>query len=374
MKMKYIFLVFSILINHALLASILIYNGLSHENTTNSGASYQRYIEIHNNSDKEESVLIYQKDYSFNHFGETRYLDPGSLTRSNASWIELSQNLINMQPGEKLTVPFRVTVPDDKSLSGTYWSIIMVEKIVPPDPNRPPGISVRSVVRYGIQVITHIGNGGERNLNFIGTELIKNDTSTYYYVTIENTGERLLRHTVALDVYDGEGNNVGMFSATNNRTFPGTSVRSVIDLSALPPDTYTALLVADCENDDIFGTNITIEVPTGFTQPLSQDRNNTSVEEKVSDKQKQMPEKGGETKQPITIFGIQVASNPTDPRHLQFPGLDNTIICNCGNAYRVLTATSVNRSELLPILEEVRASGYPDAWIVKMDTSECVCN
>jgi hypothetical protein len=34
----------------------------------------------------------------------------------------------------------------------------------------------------------------------------------------------------------------------------------MIDISALSPGAYTALLIADCENDDIFGTNIELVI------------------------------------------------------------------------------------------------------------------
>jgi hypothetical protein len=38
-------------------------------------------------------VKIYQNDYRFDHEGRTSYDEPGTIARSNSSWITMSQSV-----------------------------------------------------------------------------------------------------------------------------------------------------------------------------------------------------------------------------------------------------------------------------------------
>ncbi|MDD5508948.1 MAG: hypothetical protein PHD25_11610 [Bacteroidales bacterium] len=256
-------LIFSLLFTISLNShsGILVLNGLTHQNTVSPGESYQRILEIQNGSDQTEDVMIYHRDYRYNYMGETFYDEPGSHSRSNAGWIKLSQTYLTLQPNEKVSVVFQVQAPLNDSLQGTYWSVIMVEAVEPPDPETPKGtFQIKSIVRYGIQVITHIGITGKRELNFLGTSLIHEDTLTTFNVYVENPGERMMQHTVQLELFDDEGNSSGIYSAPVSRTYPGTSVCCPVDLTGAKPGKYSALLIADCDEGEVFGTNITLEI------------------------------------------------------------------------------------------------------------------
>jgi hypothetical protein len=77
---------------------------------------------------------------------------------------------------------------------------------------------------------------------------------------VENTGERLLRPELALELFDEAGNSVGVLKAESRKTFPGTSVLITLRLEGIKPGNYTGVLVADCDNDHVFGTNVSFEI------------------------------------------------------------------------------------------------------------------
>ncbi len=52
---------------------------------------------------------------------------------------------------------YEITVPDEVTAPGSYWSVIIVEPVddIKPSDDKP-GVNITSVIRYAIQVITDI--------------------------------------------------------------------------------------------------------------------------------------------------------------------------------------------------------------------------
>lgn len=241
-------------------ASIVVLNGLTHENTALVGETYRAQIEIQNVAEVEKTVRIYQKDYWYNHKGESQHADVGTLKRSNGKWISLQSDLINLAPQEKTFINVEINVPKKDSIGGTYWSVIMVEGVVPPDTSKNAGVSITTALRYAIQMITNIGDTGSRDLNFAGLQLSKDGENSIVQVILENIGERLLKPEMSIELFDKEGNSVGIIKADRRKTLPGTSILVNIKLEGIKPGVYTGVLVADCGGDDIFGTNVSFEL------------------------------------------------------------------------------------------------------------------
>ena len=91
-------------------------------------------------------------------------------------------------------------------------------------------------------------------------ELTKQDQDNVINVVIENTGERQLRPEVGLELFDENGNSSGVVKAEKRKTFPGTSIMVALNLKGIKPGKYTGVLVADCDEDHVFGTNISFEL------------------------------------------------------------------------------------------------------------------
>ena len=97
-----------------------------------------------------------------------------------------------------------------------------------------------------------------RRIRFSKVRLASDNGRRQLVVDLENTGERLLRTSLWIDLYDSKGSFVGKFDGGKHGLHPGTSARFTADLAGLTIATYKALIVADCGGDDVFGANVTL--------------------------------------------------------------------------------------------------------------------
>jgi len=247
-------------------AGLVIETGLTIEKTMNSGETYEGTIPIRNTGEAPLEVKVYQTDYAFFADGRNDYGTPGKLPRSNAKWLRLSQEQLIIPPKARVNVGYTLKVPHDPKLTGTYWSMVMVEPIAPgsrestvkrPKESR---MQLSQVTRYGIQIVTDIADSGTRELAFKNPAMQKKDGKRLFTVDLENTGERWLRPQLWLELYDRQGRPVGKFDGQKWRIYPGTSARTQIDLSKVAAGQYVALIAADSGGDDLFGTQIELTV------------------------------------------------------------------------------------------------------------------
>jgi hypothetical protein len=226
------------------------------------GDTYRGSIAIRNHGRTVTTVKLYQTDYAFSADGHNTFGKPGAVARSNATWLRLSQEQIAIAPGEIGTVEYEVRVPDDARLAGSYWSVVMAQEVEGAEAtgDSRPQVQLRQSVRHAIQVITEIGETGRSEVAFRNARLTSEGGKRLLSVDLENTGERWLRTDVWLELHDAQGRNVGRFAGSKRRTLPGTSVRNRIELTAAPPGKYVALLVADGGRNDLFGTQIELDL------------------------------------------------------------------------------------------------------------------
>lgn len=259
--LRTIFLLSAFFISTFTNGSIVVLNGLTHENEAQPGETYRGVIEIQNASNIERSVRVYIRDYTFSYTGESRHDEGGTLERSNANWINFNPELANLGPNEKTNIEFEVTVPGIDSINGTYWSVIMVEGIMPPDTSRKQGgVTINTAIRYAVQIVTNIGKTGTSDLQFLGIEMEKQENVPVLNVMVENTGQRLLKPEITLELFDAEGNSAGILKADRRKTYPDTSIKVSLPLEGIKPGNYSGMLVADCDEDHIYGTNVSFEV------------------------------------------------------------------------------------------------------------------
>jgi len=242
-------------------ANILVLNGLTHETASQPGGTYKERIEIQNSGTEKKDVQVYIRDYWFSYTGESRHDEPGTMKRSNASWINYNPQLLTLEPNEKGYIDFEVNIPQNDSLNGTYWSVIMIEGITPPDTTAGSrGVKINTAIRYAVQIITNIGETGNYDLQFLGMELAQETNQKVLKVAVENTGDYILKPEMSLEIFDADGNSKGVYKADRRKTLPGTSITASIILEGIEPGKYTAILVADCDEDHIYGTNISLEI------------------------------------------------------------------------------------------------------------------
>lgn len=259
---RLLFLVFAkVIFFSSASATIIILNGLSHKFKVQNGEIYKGVIEVSNTENTPQAVKLYQTDYTFSSNGSADYGTPGLLKRSNAKWIEMGENMFTLGPLEKRVINFQITVPTDDSLYGTFWSVIMVEGLQPPDTTKQTGqFNIKTVTRYGIQIITNKGTEGKRELIFNSNKIEKKEGKRLIVADIGNTGDYMLETLLVCELYDNAGQTTKVTTTFRKKLYPNTSALFEIDISTMPKGKYNALLLADCEDDEAFGMQTQFEI------------------------------------------------------------------------------------------------------------------
>ncbi|MCJ7682249.1 MAG: hypothetical protein MUP70_16100, partial [Candidatus Aminicenantes bacterium] len=115
--------------SHFIQANIGVLNGLTHEHIVRKGQHVEGVIILKNSSDEPEEARLYLQDFSFNYEGKKEYTNPGTLSRSNSFWVQFSPSRVTVPPQETMEVKYTIQIPLDDELSGTFWSILMVEGV-----------------------------------------------------------------------------------------------------------------------------------------------------------------------------------------------------------------------------------------------------
>ncbi len=251
-------------------AQLSVVSDLSQDKEAAPGEVYEGTILVKNDGKEPQEFKAYQTDYLFSCDGTSIYGDPGTTPRSNARWIRFNPSTAVIPPQTAMTIGYTVTVPENapgKELIGTYWSMVMVEGITKESPessrarrNKKVELGIRTSLRYGVQIATHIAHTGTRSIRFIDTKLTAGPKGgRQLQVDLEDNGTLGFRPEVYVDVFDSKGTSMGRFPGSRSRMYPGTSVRQLIDLGKLAPGTYKALVVVDAGGDDVFGAQYTLE-------------------------------------------------------------------------------------------------------------------
>lgn len=244
-------------------AQISVLSSTVEEKEASKGETYTGRIVISNPTTSPQAVRIYQTDYNFKADGTTSYDDAGTTPRSNASWVTPQTERVVVPPRSELTVPYTVKVPASDSLNGTFWSAIMVEAAeTAPAATSGRGqaqVGLGHVIRYAIQVATHIGTTGSRTVKFekpqVGRDAAGSATLDLDIVT---TGDRAVRPKVSVEVYDGQGVLQAKGTQERGLVYPGSSFRQHFDFGKLAAGTYKAVVFADTGAQEVFASQFTI--------------------------------------------------------------------------------------------------------------------
>ena len=259
---RFVLFVVILLLPHAIFA-LSISSGLTIEETVIPGQRIEGVITLQGGADF-ETVRLYQTDYLFYADGSNIYGDPGSVPRSNAAWVSIYPKEVTIPPETHVTVHYQILVPETVS-QGTYWSLIMVEPYIPPTPapeaeEGKAKIGIRSVICYGIQIVTHIGDSGTRELKIVDRALSQDGQNIILSLDIENTGERWLIPALRAEIYDESGNLVDKKDGDKYRIYPGTSVREKVNLGSLGKGKYKVLVVLDNGDQYVWGAQYTVNL------------------------------------------------------------------------------------------------------------------
>jgi hypothetical protein len=245
-------------------AQISVLSSTVEEKEAAKGETYTGRIVISNPTTTPQSVRIYQTDYGFKSDGTTSFDDAGTTARSNAKWVTPQSERVVVPPRSEVTVPYSVKVPASDSLKGTYWSAIMVEgaESAPTATTGRGGqaqVGIGSVIRYAIQVATHIGTSGTRTVKFEKPLVGRTATGEATFdLDVITSGERAVRPKLSVEIYDAQGAIQGKSKADRGLVYPGSSFKQHFDFGKLPAGTYKAVVFADTGDEKVFASQFTI--------------------------------------------------------------------------------------------------------------------
>jgi hypothetical protein len=238
--------------------NIAVIGGLAHEHTADRGDTYGGTIRVRNEGQEPCEIRIYQTDYLFQASGETFYGDPGTSPRSNADWLTINPRWLTIPARSTASIRYEVKVPDDEGLSGSYWSMVMVEpnivssQVITGEDGKGR-MGVRTLIRYGVQIVTDIGDAGTREIRFVDTRLVARAGRKLLEIDLENTGNTWLSPTFSVELYDEQGAHALRLDGEQRRVYPGCSVRHTIDVTGVPNGKYKALAIVDNRDEYVFG-------------------------------------------------------------------------------------------------------------------------
>lgn len=243
-------------------AQIAVVGSTVEERVSAPGESYTGTVVVRNLTRQNQQVRIYQTDYLFFADGTSHFDDPGTKPRSNAKWITPTVRSLLIPPASEMAVTYTVKVPGD-SLVGTYWSTIMVEG-APTEAGRSSGgrpqVGLGAVMRYAVQVATHVGASGSRKVSFANSRFLTNpnDSTQSFEIDVQNVGERAYRPALWIEVYDEQGALKANARQERGLLYPGTSLKQTFALGKLPRGTYRAIVFADSGEDAVFASQFTL--------------------------------------------------------------------------------------------------------------------
>ena len=168
-------LLVSLFLPGAVLSGISVVGGLTYEKNVQPGESFQGVILLKNSNASPKEVKLYQTDYQFSIMAKMTMANrencPAPMPPGSPS-VRIARSC---RPKSTTGINYAVTVPKSGDLTGSYWSMLMVEEIAHDLPeastqeNRQLQLAVRQIRRLGIQTVTHIGDSGTRKLKFVNT-------------------------------------------------------------------------------------------------------------------------------------------------------------------------------------------------------------
>lgn len=245
-------------------AQVSVLSSTVEEREVTPGLTYTGRIVIANTSPTPQAVRLYQTDYMFKADGTSTFGDPNTTPRSNAGWITPQANRVTVPPNSEITVPYSVKVPETDSLVGTYWSAIMVEgaEAAPPPTAGRAGqaqVGIGAVIRYAVQVATHVGKTGVGAVKFETPQAVKMPSGAAALdIDVLSSGTRAVRPTMSVELYDAEGVLKGKGKQVRGLLYPGTSLHQHFEFGVLPAGTYKAVIFADTGSEKVTAVQLTI--------------------------------------------------------------------------------------------------------------------
>ncbi len=158
------------------------------------GQTVSQLITFTNTSSSEFNFVARMKDWERDSLGVKVYFPPGSKASSNVSWLQLSENAIQLAPGESKSMNLTIRIPDDSTSSRQTNSMIFFTQVKKQLENQKPGFNMNVLLEVGVQVYYTPSGLSRGDLEFLAFEdrgdvKLGERTARQVDIKIKNTGQ-----------------------------------------------------------------------------------------------------------------------------------------------------------------------------------------
>ncbi|WP_257666983.1 hypothetical protein [Parapedobacter tibetensis] len=163
----------------------------------NPGQTLHQLVEVSNTSTKPLLFNISIKDWERDSVGNKVYHEPGTLSASNANWLEVNSQTIEIPPGATKSVDIMMHVPSGENTKPQVTnSMVFFTQVVEQRPvtevTQGSGVGINIQLEFGVHVYHTPTGFSRKELDFVEfNELTVNgdENKRAVAVKIKNTGE-----------------------------------------------------------------------------------------------------------------------------------------------------------------------------------------
>lgn len=215
------------------------------------GQSEAQIINISNGSAEKVQFRIYLNDWQRDSSGGHLYLEPATIDRSCAGWMNLDKNFVELQPGESTQLTVQMTVPaDPKAASKMTWAMLFIETIQEnvSRNDKNAQATVKNLIRVGVHVYQTPPGISEKSIKVLDLKPTPGVANTYDLVC-ENTGDVMIECKAHLELAAANGEQTKL-DFIEFPMFPGQKRYVTFELPKnLPDGKYSAIGILDAGED-----------------------------------------------------------------------------------------------------------------------------
>jgi hypothetical protein len=233
-------------------ASLVLQDNVQKVFDTSFGETVSGSVQLYNPTHRPLNVRISQADFVYNERDERFFIEPGKYARSNANWIRYT-GLHTIPPFETYNFTFSVSVPNQRELVGSYWSILFIEEDIHLFDTHN---DIVFQMRFAVLVINNIRNTGDIDFNF-NDIVFTNDSVS---LILHNTGSLWFETTIKIDIFNDNAQLIGRYSFEGNSILPGLGRVFNFPIQTMISGNYHAVIVAEVGDNQIFGHQVSFTI------------------------------------------------------------------------------------------------------------------
>lgn len=214
------------------------------------GMTESQAIRITNVSASKVIFEAYLADWLRDTTGAHQYFRPDTLSRSCASWVHLSKQFIEIEPGKTEELLVQLKTPEDgKAGSEMKWAMLFLQSAKEQDSasrmKKELSTRIKELVRIGVHIYQTPPQLTKMSGRLVALKPVT-DEKNAFELYMENTGELMLQSKARLELTEISSGKEYKLNWIEFPVFPEAKRKiKLIIPSSIPPGQYSVLAVMD---------------------------------------------------------------------------------------------------------------------------------